>query len=64
MKQAPTFPIYSFWPVFVALGAVLIAVGIVSNIGIGVLGLLMLFASVIGWVWENRVQREESGNDE
>jgi Flp pilus assembly protein TadB len=64
MKQDPTFPIYSFWPIFVALGAVLIAIGIVSNLGISVLGLLLLFASVIGWVWENRAQRQEQGNDE
>lgn len=64
MKQDPTFPIYSFWPILVALGAVLIAAGIVSNIGISLLGLLLLISSVIGWVWENRVQREESGNDE
>lgn len=64
MKQDPTFPIYSFWPIFVALGTVLIAIGIVSNLGISVLGLLLLFASVIGWVWENRAQRQEQGNDE
>jgi hypothetical protein len=64
MNQDPKFPTYSFWPILVALGAVLIAIGIVSNFGISMLGLLLLITSVIGWVWENRVEREEQGNDE
>jgi hypothetical protein len=56
-------PLYSFWPLFLATGMLLVAVGIVWSWGISILGLLLMFASIIGWVWENRTERREEGNE-
>lgn len=61
MKEDLTTPVYSYWPLFVALGAVMIAIGVVWTVVISVLGLLLLFASVIGWVWENRTEESNNG---
>jgi Flp pilus assembly protein TadB len=63
MNEDLATPVYSFWPIFVALGILLIVVGVVSVFGISILGLLLLFASVIGWVWENRATRQEEENE-
>lgn len=57
MNKDLTTPVYSFWPIFLAFGILLVVVGVVSNMGISILGLLLLFASIIGWVWENRTER-------
>ncbi|HSB00851.1 MAG TPA: cytochrome c oxidase subunit 4 [Anaerolineales bacterium] len=54
MNEDLTTPTYSFWPIFLAFSIVLVATGIVSAWGISILGLLLLFASIIGWVWESR----------
>jgi hypothetical protein len=56
-------PTYSFWPIFLACGMVLVAIGIVWVWGISILGLLLMFASIIGWVWENRSDTEEQENE-
>ncbi len=56
-------PLYSFWPLFLATGILLVAVGIVWVWGISILGLLLMFASIIGWVWENRTERAEEENE-
>ena len=63
MNEDLNAPVYSFWPLFVAIGMVLIAVGIVSVSGISVLGLLLLVASIIGWTWENRAEAEEAEHE-
>jgi hypothetical protein len=54
---------YSFWPIFLAFGMVMVATGIVWVWGIGILGLLLMFASIVGWVWENRSNPEEQENE-
>ena len=59
MNDDLTTPTYSFWPIFLAFGMVLVAIGIVWVWGISLLGLLLMFASIVGWVWENRSSREE-----
>jgi hypothetical protein len=59
MKEDLNTPLYSYWPLVLALSVVLIAIGIVWTVVISVLGLLLLFASVIGWVWENRTEAKE-----
>ena len=63
MNEDLNTPVYSFWPLFLAIGMVLIATGIVSIFGISVLGLLMLVTSVIGWTWENRAEAKENENE-
>lgn len=56
-------PAYSFWPLFLAIGFVMIAIGIVWTIGISILGLLIMISSIIGWVWENRTAEMETQNE-
>jgi hypothetical protein len=63
MNEYSTPPLYSFWPLFLATGMLLVAVGIVWSWGISILGLLLMFASIIGWVWENRTERKEDENE-
>jgi hypothetical protein len=63
MNEDLNTPVYSFWPLFLAIGMILIAVGIVSVVGISVLGLLLMLASIIGWVWENRSEAKEEENE-
>ena len=62
MNEDLNTPVYSFWPLFLAIGMVLIPIGIVSVLGISVLGLLLMVASIIGWTWENRSEAEEEEN--
>ena len=54
-------PLYSFWPIFLATGILLVAVGIVLSWGISILGLLLMFASIIGWVWASATICEACG---
>jgi len=63
MNEDLNVPVYSFWPLFLAFGVILTAIGVVSTIAISVLGLLLLVASIIGWTWENRAEGQESENE-
>ena len=63
MNEDLNTPVYSFWPLFLAIGMILIAVGIVSVVGISVLGLLLMLASIIGWTWENRSEGKDDENE-
>jgi|WetSurMetagenome_2_1015567.scaffolds.fasta_scaffold148094_2 hypothetical protein len=66
MNEDLETPTYSFWPLLLAVGILLIAVGIVWTIGITILGLVITFASIVGWVWENRIDPipDEEGEDD
>ncbi|MGE5376153.1 MAG: cytochrome c oxidase subunit 4 [Bacteroidota bacterium] len=57
MKKESYIPVYSFWPLFLATEILMLSIGIVWTWGISILGLLLMFASIIGWVWENRAER-------
>ncbi|MEO8607905.1 MAG: cytochrome c oxidase subunit 4 [Chloroflexota bacterium] len=48
----------SYWPICLAAGLVLIAIGIVSNVVVSIFGLLILLTSIAGWAEENRGQKE------
>jgi hypothetical protein len=63
MNEDLSTPVYSFWPLFLAIGVILIAIGIVSIFPITILGLLLLLTSIIGWTWENRQQPKEEENE-
>lgn len=58
-------PETSYWPLFVALGILLLAVGVVSTWFVSVFGLVLLMTSIIGWAIENdeASQREEPTGD-
>lgn len=46
----------SFWPIVLAGGLVLIAIGTVSNFIASLIGILVLLASIAGWAMENRAE--------
>ncbi|MEP7287874.1 MAG: cytochrome c oxidase subunit 4 [Chloroflexota bacterium] len=50
--------ISSYWPISVAFGLLLIAVGVVSTLIISAVGVLILLSSIVGWVEENRHEQE------
>ncbi len=56
MKEQPDIhlPAPSFWPIVLAGGLVLIAIGIVSTIIVSLAGILVLLAAIGGWAMENR----------
>jgi cytochrome c oxidase subunit 1 len=48
----------SFWPILLAFGMALIAVGVVSSIFVAVVGVIVMLVSIAGWTLENRNQGE------
>lgn len=44
----------SWWPIVLALGVLLIALGVVFTWIIGLLGVAVLLGAIIGWTLENR----------
>jgi cytochrome c oxidase subunit 1 len=44
----------SFWPIVLAFGVTLIAIGIIFGILISLLGVIVLLVSIAGWTQENR----------
>lgn len=53
-KPAVHLPPPSFWPIVLAAGVLLIAVGVVSTSIISIIGVVVVLAAIVGWTWENR----------
>ena len=51
-------PLPSFWPILLAGGLVLIAIGVVSSFDVSILGIIILLIAVGGWAMENRAEEE------
>jgi cytochrome c oxidase subunit I len=47
-------PSPSFWPILLAFGVLLMAVGVVSTSLVSVIGVVVVLAAIVGWTWENR----------
>jgi hypothetical protein len=60
MKESPDIhiPGPSFWPIIVAGGLVLIAIGVVSSFTVSIIGILILLIAIGGWAIENRSEEE------
>ncbi|HET7145299.1 MAG TPA: cytochrome c oxidase subunit 4 [Anaerolineales bacterium] len=60
MKEHPDIhvPPPSFWPILLACGLVLIAIGVVSSFTVSLLGVIVLLIAVGGWAMENRAEEE------
>lgn len=60
MKEQPDLhvPGPSFWPIVLAGGLVLIAIGIVSSFIVSLVGILVLLTAIGGWAMENRAEEE------
>ena len=48
----------SFWPILLAGGLVLIAIGVISSFAISIVGIIVLLISIAGWTMENRSQEK------
>ncbi|MFZ0548951.1 MAG: cytochrome c oxidase subunit 4 [Candidatus Promineifilaceae bacterium] len=56
-------PSPSYWPIVLAFGMALIAVGVVSTIFISLVGVVVLLVAIAGWTWENRVAEQEEPHE-
>ncbi len=55
--------LYSFWPILLAAGIILVPIGLVSLWEISVLGILLALMSIMGWVWETRSEPKEQADE-
>lgn len=53
-KSPIHLPPPSFWPIALAAGILLMAVGVVSTSIISFIGVVVVLAAIVGWTWENR----------
>lgn len=52
-------PAPSFWPIVLAFGLALIAIGVVSTIIVSIVGVVVLLVAIAGWTLENRAAESE-----
>ena len=57
-------PAPSYWPILLAAGLALIAIGVVSSIFVSLLGVIVVLWSIACWALENRHSDEEEANHE
>jgi len=48
----------SYWPIVLAGGLVLIAMGVISSFFVSVIGIIVLLVAIGGWAMENRAEEE------
>jgi len=65
MSEKPEIhlPDPSYWPIALAFGLVLIAIGVVSSFLISLLGVITLLVSLAGWTLENRAAGREEHHE-
>jgi cytochrome c oxidase subunit I len=44
----------SYWPIVLAFGMMLMAVGIIFTLWVSLLGVLIALAAIVGWTLQNR----------
>jgi cytochrome c oxidase subunit 1 len=47
-------PSPSFWPIVLAFGLTLIAIGVIFGLAVSLVGVIVLLVSIAGWTQENR----------
>lgn len=52
-------PAPSIWPIVLALGMALVAVGVVWTLFISLAGVVVILVAIAGWTWENRSAGQE-----
>jgi hypothetical protein len=55
--------LYSFWPILLAAGIILIPIGILSLWEISAIGALIVLTSIMGWAWEARNDPKEQADE-
>ena len=65
MNEKPEIhlPAPSYWPIALAFGLVLIAIGVVSSGIVSIVGVIVLLIAVAGWTMENRVENQETHHE-
>jgi cytochrome c oxidase subunit 1 len=65
MSEKPEIhlPSPSFWPIALAFGMALIAVGVVSTIIVSIVGVVVLLVAIAGWTLENRAAGQEAHHE-
>ena len=56
-------PSPSYWPIALAFGMALIAVGVVSTIIVSIVGVVVLLVAIAGWTLENRIAGQEAHHE-
>ncbi len=56
-------PAPSYWPITLAFGLALIAIGVVSTIYISLVGVIVLLVAIAGWTMENRKANAEDHHE-
>ncbi|MGH7666109.1 MAG: aa3-type cytochrome oxidase subunit IV [Candidatus Dormibacteria bacterium] len=51
---AHTVPGPSFWPILLAIGIAMSLIGVITQIAVVVIGLVLVVASLVGWIREAR----------
>ena len=64
VHEAIHLPPPSYWPIFLALGIVLIAIGIIFTVIISAIGIVIMLAAIVGWTQENRDIALQEGHHE
>ena len=66
MKEQPDVhvPPPSYWPIVMAGGLVLIAIGVISSFAASIIGVIVLLVSIGGWAMENRAEEENEAHHE
>ena len=62
-KPAIHLPSPSYWPIVLAFGLALIAIGVVSSFVVSVVGLIVMLVSIAGWTLENRAEGREEHHE-
>jgi len=56
-------PSPSYWPIILAFGMTLIAIGAVATVFISIVGVVVLLVAIVGWTWENRDAEQEADHE-
>ena len=65
MNEQPEIhlPSPSYWPIALAFGMALIAVGVVSTFIISIIGVVVMLVTIAGWTLENRAAGQEEHHE-
>ncbi len=56
-------PSPSYWPIVLAFGLVLIAIGVVSSFIVSIVGIIVMLVAIAGWTLENRAAGQEEHHE-
>lgn len=65
MNEQPEIhlPSPSYWPIALAFGMALIAIGVVSTIILSIVGVVVMLVAIAGWTLENRAAGQEEHHE-